>query len=45
MGIFKRFLFSRLKFLIDRYPNDMELGNKIRELYHKSKRKNKKDGQ
>jgi hypothetical protein len=36
------FTFRRLKALIDRYPNDMELGEVIRRLYLMSSRKAEK---
>lgn len=42
------FTFKRLKVLIDRYPNDMELGGVIRRLYLMSSykaEKQKKDEQ
>lgn len=35
----KLFTFRRLKALIDRYPNDMQLGEIIRKLYIMSTRK------
>jgi hypothetical protein len=38
----KLFTFRRLKALIDRYPNDMQLGEVIRKLYLKSTRKAEK---
>jgi hypothetical protein len=36
------FTFRRLKALIDRYPNDMQLGEVIRRLYLRSSRKAEK---
>ena len=36
------FTFRRLKALIDRYPNDMQLGEVIRRLYLMSTRKAEK---
>ncbi len=38
----KLFTFRRLKALIDRYPNDMQLGEVIRRLYLMSTRKAEK---
>ena len=38
----KLFTFRRLKALIDRYPNDMQLGEVIRKLYIKSTTKAEK---
>lgn len=38
----KLFTFRRLKALIDRYPNDMQLGEVIRKLYLMSSRKAEK---
>jgi hypothetical protein len=38
----KLFTFRRLKALIDRYPNDMQLGEVIRKLYIKSTSKAEK---
>ena len=38
----KLFTFRRLKALIDRYPNDMQLGEVIRKLYLMSTRKSEK---
>ena len=38
----KLFTFRRLKALIDRYPNDMQLGEIIRKLYIKSTNKAEK---
>jgi hypothetical protein len=38
----KLFTFKRLKSLIDRYPNDMQLGSVIRKLYLMSLSKEEK---
>jgi len=38
----KLFTFRRLKALIERYPNDMQLGEVIRRLYIKSSNKAEK---